>query len=198
VVAAADDTRRRIERDLHDGAQQRLVSLGLRLRTAQKSIPPDLTELDGDLALVAEGLTGVMDELREMARGIHPAILAAGGLGPALRTLARRSPVPVELDVRVDARPAESVEVAAYYVVSESLTNAAKHAQASLVRVTVHADGDQIFVDVHDDGRGGADATRGSGLLGLRDRVEAQNGDFTVISTPGTGTEVGARMPLHP
>ena len=137
VVAAADEARRQIERDLHDGAQQRLVSLGLELRAAQTAVPPELTELDGELSRIVQGLADVQDELREIALGIHPAILAEGGLGPALKTLARRSPVPVELDVRVNGRLPERVEVAAYYVVAETLTNAAKHAHASVVRVEV-------------------------------------------------------------
>ena len=139
IVATADETRRRIERDLHDGAQQRLVSLALELRAAQAAVPPELGELEDELSRVAEGLASVMDELREIARGIHPAILAEGGLGPALKTLARRSPIPVELDVRAEARLPERVEVATYYVVSETLTNAAKHAHASVVHVDVEA-----------------------------------------------------------
>jgi len=139
VVAAADETRRRIERDLHDGAQQRLVSLGLALQAAQAAVPPQLGELEGELASVAGGLASVQEDLQEMARGIHPAILARGGLGPALKTLARRCPVPVELDVRGSARLPERVEVAAYYLVAEALTNAAKHAHASVVHVDAEA-----------------------------------------------------------
>jgi signal transduction histidine kinase len=138
----------------------------------------------------------VMDELREMARGIHPAILAEGGLGPALKMLARRSPIPVELDVRVDARLPERVEVATYYIVSETLTNAAKHARASVVHVEVEALERALRVSVRDDGAGGVDPTRGSGLIGLKDRVEALGGAITVESPPGAGTSVRVELPL--
>ena len=196
IVATADETRRRIERDLHDGAQQRLVSLVLELRTAQAAVPTELGELEDELSRVAEGLVSVMDELREMARGIHPAILAEGGLGPALKTLARRSPIPVELDVSAEGRLPEQVEVAAYYVVSETLTNAAKHAHATVVHVGVEAVGGVVRVSVRDDGDGGADAARGSGLVGLKDRVEALGGAITVESPPGAGTSVHVELPL--
>jgi signal transduction histidine kinase len=196
IVAAADETRRRIERDLHDGAQQRLVSLGLELRAAQATLPPGLGELDGELSRVAQGLASVQEELREIARGIHPAILAEGGLGPALKTLARRSPTPVALDVRVEARLPERVEVATYYVVSEALTNAAKHARASAVHVEVEAADDVVRLSVRDDGAGGADPTRGSGLVGLKDRVETLGGTITVESPSGEGTTVYVELPL--
>ena len=175
IVAAADQTRRRIERDLHDGAQQRLVSLALRLRVAQAAVPPDSTELAVQLdSLVGEAIS-TLDELRELARGIHPVVLAEGGLCPALETLARRSAVPAELHCGIDGRLPEQVEIAAYYVVSEALTNAAKHAEASMVQIqvdTVEGDGtDVLRVEIRDDGRGGADLARGTGLLGLKDRV---------------------------
>ena len=195
IVATADETRRRIERDLHDGAQQRLVSLALELRAVQAMLPPEFGDLDGELSRVAEGLTSVLDELRETARGIHPAILAEGGLGPALKTLARRSAVPVELDVRVDARLPERIEVATYYIVSETLTNAAKHAQASIVRVGVEAVDGVVRVSVRDDGAGGADSARGTGLIGLRDRVEALGGAIAVDSPLGAGTSVRIELP---
>jgi signal transduction histidine kinase len=198
IVAAADDTRRRIERDLHDGAQQRLVALGLELRAAQAAVPTALGELDRELARVAEGLASVQDELREFARGIHPAILAEGGLGPALKTLARRSPVPVELEVKAPWRLPEPVEVATYYVVSEALTNAAKYAQASVVRVDVRTVDGTLRLRVRDDGGGGADPTRGSGLVGLKDRVEALGGVIAVQSPLGEGTCLDAALPLHP
>jgi len=197
VVATADETRRRIERDLHDGAQQRLVSLRLALRAAQTTVPPQLGELGDELEQVADGLEGVLDELREMARGIHPAILAKGGLAPALKTLARRWTVPVKLDVRAVARLPERVEVAAYYVVSEALTNAAKHAQASLVNVEVETVEGALRLCVRDDGVGGADPIRGSGLVGLRDRVEALGGAITIQSPPGSGTAVRVELPLN-
>jgi signal transduction histidine kinase len=196
IVAASDEARRRIERDLHDGAQQRLVSLGLTLRAAQTAVPPKLGELGGELANVAEGLTNVLDELRELASGIHPAILAKGGLGSALRTLARRSTVPVELDVQAQAKLPEQVEVAAYYVVSEALTNAAKHAQASVVHVDAEAVEGALRLCVRDDGAGGADPARGSGLVGLKDRVEALGGSIAVQSPVGAGTTLHAELPL--
>jgi signal transduction histidine kinase len=196
IVTAADAARRGVERDLHDGAQQRLVSLGLELRSVQAEVPPGLPTMARSLSRVADGLADVQDELMEIARGLHPAILARGGLGPALRTLARRSPIPVELDVKIDERMAERVEVPAYYVVSEALTNAAKHAGASVVRVGVEAVERALRVFVHDDGVGGADPTRGSGLVGLKDRVEAFGGTIVVDSPLGEGTTLLVELPL--
>ncbi len=196
IVAASDEARRRIERDLHDGAQQRLVTLGLALAAAQTAVPPQLGELAGELADIAQGLASVLDELREMARGIHPAILAQGGLIPALKTLARRCPVPVELDMRAAARLPERVEVAAYYVVSEALTNTAKHAHASVVNVEVEAVEGTLRLCVRDDGAGGADPVRGSGLVGLKDRVEALGGTITIQSPAGAGTALRVELPL--
>jgi signal transduction histidine kinase len=197
IITAADQTRRRIERDLHDGAQQRLVSLGLELRAAQAAVPPNLGELEGTVSRVAEGLAGVQEDLREIARGIHPAILAEGGLGPALKTLARRSRVPVELDVRPQARLAERIEVAAYYVVAETLTNVAKHAHASVVHVEAEAADGILHLEVRDDGEGGADSSQGSGLAGLHDRVEALGGTLTLQSMLGAGTSVHVELPLE-
>jgi signal transduction histidine kinase len=196
IVAAADETRRRIERDLHDGAQQRLVSLGLELRAVQAGVPPALGELERELSRLADGLASMQEELREFAHGIHPAILAEGGLGPALKTLARRCAVPVELDVEAHVRLPEQVEVATYYVVSEALTNAAKHAHASVVRVNVRSDEMLLRVGVRDDGSGGADPVRGSGLVGLKDRVEALRGTITVNSPLGAGTSLDVELPL--
>jgi signal transduction histidine kinase len=196
VVAAADETRRRIERDLHDGAQQRLVSLALALRAAQAAVPPGLGDLGSELANVGEGLVSVMDDLREMARGIHPGILSEGGLAPALKMLARRSAVPVEINVHADARLPERVEVAAYYVVSEALTNAAKHAHASVVHVSAETAGQVLHLHVRDDGTGGADPVRGSGLIGLKDRVEALGGTIIVDSPAGAGTSLHAELPI--
>jgi signal transduction histidine kinase len=196
VVAASDATRRQIERDLHDGVQQRLVSLGLELRAAEAALPPD-HELRGRLAHTANGLAGALDDLVEISRGIHPAILAAGGLGPALRTLARRSAVPVALDLHSDRRLPERVEVAAYYLVSEALTNAAKHAHASVVHVDVDADDSIVRIAIRDDGIGGADPARGSGLLGLTDRVEALGGRMEVASPAGRGTSLLVRIPIE-
>jgi signal transduction histidine kinase len=196
IVAASDETRRRVERDLHDGAQQRLVTLGLSLRSTQAELPHDLEEVHAELSHIGAGLTAVLDELREISRGIHPAILSEGGLAPALKTLARRSPTPVALDVRVDGRLPDGVEVCAYYVVSEMLTNTAKHAQASAVHVDVgQADG-VLHVVVRDDGVGGADPRRGSGLVGLRDRVEALGGSIAFESANGAGTVVEVQLPL--
>jgi signal transduction histidine kinase len=197
VVAAADEARRRIERDLHDGAQQRLVSLGLQLREARAAVPKQLGELDRNLAYVADGLASVGEELREISRGIHPAILSDGGLGPALRALARRSTVAVELDVRPDRRLPERVEVAAYYVVSEALTNAAKHAHASAVHVDVDAGDSIVKLAIRDDGVGGADPRRGSGLIGLTDRVEALGGRIEMASPVGSGTSLMVRIPIE-
>jgi predicted ATPase/signal transduction histidine kinase len=185
IVAAGDQARRRIERDLHDGAQQRLVTLALRLRNAQ---------LDDFAAEAIE----IADELRELARGIHPAILADGGLRPALKTLARRCTIPVELQVRVDRRLPEPIEIAAYYLVAEALTNAVKHAHASTIRVEVDAADAMLQVRVRDDGRGGADLAGGSGLVGLKDRMEALGGRLWVQSTRGAGTSLTAELPLIP
>jgi signal transduction histidine kinase len=196
IVATADETRRRIERDLHDGAQQHLVSLALQLRAAQAAVPPELTELDAELDGVAAGLSDVQEELREFARGIHPAILAEGGLGPALRALARRSKLPVQVDVRTARRLPEPLEVGAYYVVSEALANVAKHARASAVDVDVDAHGGRLNVRVRDDGVGGAELGRGSGLIGLKDRVEALGGQIVVDSPPGAGTTLSAELPI--
>ncbi|WP_432970822.1 sensor histidine kinase [Dactylosporangium sp. CA-233914] len=196
IVATADTTRRRIERNLHDGAQQRLVSLALQLRTARAAVPPTAGELAQQLDDIADELTGVLDELREIARGLHPATLAEGGLRPALKTLAHRSPVPVHLDLHTDARFPEPIEIAAYYAVSEALTNAAKHAAASAVDVEVNADDSTLRVRVRDNGRGGADPTRGSGIVGLQDRVEALGGGLSLRSPPGGGTTVEIALPL--
>jgi signal transduction histidine kinase len=196
IVAAGDEARRRFERDLHDGAQQRLVSMGLKLRSAEASVPPDLGSVREQLAEIVDLLTGVFHDLQEISRGIHPAILSRGGLGPALRTLARRSSVPVELRLDVDQRLPDSVEVAAYYIVAESLTNAAKHAQASEVRVTVDTDGPNVRLSIRDDGIGGANSVRGSGLIGLRDRAEALGGHLQISSPTGSGTSLQATIPL--
>jgi signal transduction histidine kinase len=197
VVAAADQARRRIERDLHDGTQQRLVSLVLDLRAAQAAAPPELPELRAQLARVADGLTGALEDLRELSRGIHPAVLSEGGLAPALKALARRSAVPVELEVEVPARLAEPVEVAAYYVVSEALANTAKHAHASVIHVRVQAGDDRLQLSVRDDGVGGATPGRGSGLVGLTDRVQALGGTITIHSPAGQGTRLQIDLPVQ-
>jgi signal transduction histidine kinase len=198
IVAAADHARRRIERDLHDGAQQRLVSLALRLRTAQAALPPELDALGAQLGDAVTEATDALDELRETARGIHPSILAEGGLGAALRALARRSPIPVDLDVRVDGRLPDQVELASYYVVAEAVTNAARHARASTLAVTIAADAAKavLRVEVSDDGTGGADFAHGTGLVGLRDRVEALGGRILLDSPHGAGTTLRMEVPL--
>jgi signal transduction histidine kinase len=197
IVTAADDARRRIERDLHDGTQQRLVSLALELRGTEATVPPEQEELRAQLARAARGLAAATDDLQQISRGIHPAILSEGGLGPALKTLARRSAVPVELNVRTDRRLPQPVEVAAYYVVSEALTNAAKHAHASTVQVDVTADDTLVELSIRDDGVGGADAGRGSGLIGLTDRVEALGGTLEIASPVGSGTCLHVEIPIE-
>src|SRR6478736_4602578 len=196
IVAAGDDARRRLERDLHDGAQQRLVALGLQTRLAEASVPPEQPSLREKLDKIVSGLAAVSADLQEISRGIHPAILSKGGLGPALKTLGRRSAVPVDLDLGVDRRLPDSVEVGAYYVVSEALTNAAKHARASVVKVGIQTQGANLLLWIRDGGIGGADAANGSGLIGLTDRVEALGGTLTVISPPGQGTSLHAELPL--
>jgi signal transduction histidine kinase len=196
IVTAADQTRRRIERDLHDGVQQRLVSLALGQRSALAMVPPESPELQARLSRVADGLAGALEELQEIARGIHPAILAQGGLAAALKILARRSAVPVELEVRAGTRLPEPVEVAAYYVVSEALTNTAKHAHASAVHVAVEARDGVLELSIRDDGRGGAEPARGSGLIGLTDRVDALGGTIEVASPVGAGTTLLIRLPI--
>jgi signal transduction histidine kinase len=197
IVAAGDETRRQIERDLHDGVQQRLVSLALAQRRAEAMVPSDLRELRAQLSGVVDGLTGALDELQEISRGIHPAILANGGLVPALKTLARRSAVPVQLEVRAGTRLPEPVEVAAYYVVSEALTNTAKHAHASAVQVALEARDGVLGLSIRDNGRGGADPARGSGLIGLTDRVDALGGTIEVASPAGQGTTLLITLPIE-
>ncbi len=196
IVKAADQTRRRIERDLHDGIQQRLVSLALDLRATQASLPTQLAQLHAQLDRVADGLSQALEELRETSRGIHPAALSQGGLGPALKVLARRCPLPVQADLKLQTRLPEPVEVAAYYVVAEALTNAAKHAHASLAHLAVQAHRDRLHLSVADDGVGGADPTRGSGLVGLSDRVQALGGTITVHSPTGQGTTLQIALPI--
>ncbi|MGH3244862.1 MAG: sensor histidine kinase, partial [Trebonia sp.] len=181
--------------DLHDGAQQRLVALALRLRMAADP-STERGEPRAEMADAAAELMGVIDDLREISRGIHPAILSKAGLRPALRALGRRSAVPVELDVRVHDRLSEPVEVGVYYVVSEMLANAEKHARASVVEVGVETSGGRLRVRVHDDGIGGADPVRGSGLLGLKDRIEALGGTFSVHSPVDHGTTVTCELPV--
>jgi signal transduction histidine kinase len=194
IVATADETRRRIERDLHDGIQQRLVTLTLEVRTAMDALPSERREL---MAEVAEGLTTALDELREVARGVHPAVLSEGGLGPALRSVVRRSVLPVRLDMGDVERLPPPVEVAAYYAVCEALTNAAKHARASAAEVKFELRNGALRVSITDDGVGGADPARGSGIIGLADRVEAMGGVLAVTSPPGAGTSMTLELPTR-
>jgi signal transduction histidine kinase len=197
IVTAADEARQRIERDLHDGAQQRLVTLALRLREIQASVPPEAGDFARRLDGVATGLDAALDELREIARGIHPAVLAQGGLRPALQALARRCPVPVDLQVRVPAaRLPGPAEIAAYYVVSEALTNTARHADATAATVEVTCAEGALRVSVRDNGHGGADLAHGTGLVGLKDRVEALGGRLALGGSSGAGTSLDVRIPL--
>jgi PAS domain S-box-containing protein len=196
IVTASDEARRRIERDLHDGAQQRLVALGLDLQAVEMSIPPELQEARSGLERVQREIEAVLEGVRELSQGLHPALLSQGGLGPSLRALARRSPIQVNLDVVVEKRPPESIETAAYYVVSEALTNAAKHSEATEMSVTVASAGNTLRVTVEDNGLGGAEASAGSGLVGLIDRVEALGGRFALDSPLNEGTRISIELPL--
>jgi signal transduction histidine kinase len=198
IVAAADETRRRLERDLHDGIQQRLVSLALKARTIEMMTPQPVDKIQGELSLLADGLGTALDELREVSHGIHPAILSEAGLGPALEALARRSAVPVELDLNLGPRLGEHAEAAGYYIASEAITNVAKHAQASVIGVCVDGCDGVLTLSISDDGVGGADPSRGSGIIGLRDRVEALGGTILVLSPPGHGTTLHAQLPADP
>ena len=197
IVAAADEARRHIERDLHDGVQQRLVSLALGLRLASEGADEG-TDLRPQLSQIEEGLIGAVEDLRELSHGIHPAILSEGGLRPALATLARRSGVPVELGIRGLERLPEPIEVGVYYVVSETLTNAAKHAQATVVHVDLDVDDSLLTLVVRDDGVGGADTGNGTGLVGLQDRVHALGGRIEIASPAGSGTSLLVSLPLEP
>ncbi len=196
IVAAADEGRRRLERDLHDGAQQRLIALGLQTRLAEGSVPPGMPALKAQLGDIVSVLAGVSADLQEISRGIHPAILSNGGLGPALKTLARRSAIPVTLDLAIDRRLPDPVEVGAYYLVSEALTNAAKHSRASEVAVCGQIKDHTLSLSIHDDGIGGADAGKGSGLVGLKDRIEALGGRIRIMSPVGRGTSFDVTIPL--
>ncbi|MEV6931796.1 histidine kinase [Dactylosporangium sp. NPDC051485] len=197
LVIASDRSRRRLERDLHDGIQQRLIAIALDVRRAEADVPSGMTGLRQQLSTVVTGLGDAVNEVRELSRGVHPAMLTEGGLKPALRTLARRCDTPVELDVQLDGRAPESVEVAAYYVAAEALTNVTKYAQATVVQVGARVQRGYLQLTVHDDGVGGADPKRGTGLTGLADRVEALGGVLTVDSPPGRGTRLQAQLPMN-
>jgi signal transduction histidine kinase len=195
IVEAGDEARRRIERDLHDGTQQRLITLTLRLQRALAEVPPSAPAARAELVEAERELSSTIDEVQELSRGLHPAQLARGGLRPALRALARRSPIPVEVAVDGERLPA-SVETAVYYVVSEALTNAIKHSAATSLVVTVAADSDAVRATVADNGVGGAKVGAGSGLTGLNDRVEAIGGRFAVASPSGGGTTISVELPI--
>jgi signal transduction histidine kinase len=196
IISAADEARRRVMRDLHDGAQQRIVALTLRTRRLAQSQAAQEAGLDAELRSLTVDLKEVLVELRTIASGLHPAALSHGGLAPALRTLARRSPVPMELDIRLSGEVTESVEVAVYYFVAETVTNTTKHAGASRVEVTIEGRDSHLWVCVRDDGVGGADPACGSGLVGLKDRIEAFGGTMTLDSPTGKGTTLVAQFPL--
>ncbi|MER7273852.1 DUF4118 domain-containing protein [Dactylosporangium sp. NPDC000244] len=207
LVFAADEARRGIERELHDCVQQRLISLGLELRFAEAMIPEEFGEVRSRLSDTSAGLSAAFDDLQRIVRGIHPALLSQGGLVPAVKALARRSAVPVAVRGRLNHRLPGYVEVAAYHVISEAIANSAKHADASEVSVEIgvvadepatdeSAPGEIFSVTIHDDGAGGADPNQGSGLAGLRDRVEALGGTLTVTSPAGCGTSVNMKLPM--
>jgi signal transduction histidine kinase len=196
IVTAADNARRGLERDLHDGAQQRLVSVGLQIQALADSIPTELDGFRARLSAITDGMTGLSNDLQRISRGIHPAILSTGGLGAALKTLARRSAVPANVDLHIEERLSAPAEIAAYYLVAEALTNVAKHAQASEVNMRVANENGILHVQIQDDGVGGANARKGSGLIGLKDRVEALGGRMEIMSAPGRGTSLFAMIPV--
>jgi PAS domain S-box-containing protein len=196
IVTAADEARRRIERNLHDGVQQQLVSLQLELKAVDAGVPPELRQTHDDIDRVQGILGTVLDDVREIAQGVHPATLSQWGLGPAVRTLARRSPIPVELELQVPDRLPQSVEIAVYYAVSEALANVAKHARATYAAVTVNVGDGWLHAVVRDDGVGGVDTARGTGIAGLVDRVEALGGRLSLASAPQQGTTVAVSLPL--
>jgi signal transduction histidine kinase len=197
MIAVGLAERRRLERDLHDGAQQRLVSLALDLRLARSSLRDDPDSAAQLLGAADEELARALDELRELARGLHPAVLSDRGLDPAVDALASRSPLPVEIERRLGERVADEIELAAYYVIAESLTNVAKYADASQAMVRLGRENGDVVVEVEDDGVGGADPRRGTGLRGLADRLAALGGDLEIASDPGAGTRVTAKIPCE-
>jgi signal transduction histidine kinase len=197
IVEAGDNARRRIERDLHDGAQQQLVSLSLQLRVLKARLKAD-PELAGLVDQLSAQLAQALEELRELARGIHPAVLTDHGLGPALAALTNRIPIEVAPELETEERLPPPVESAAYFVIAEALTNVVKYAQANLARVVIRRRGPDLIVTVSDDGVGGASIGRGSGLSGLQDRVSAVGGTLSIDSPPGRGTRLTARLPCTP
>jgi signal transduction histidine kinase len=197
IVEASDAERRRLERNLHDGAQQRLVALSVGLRLARAKIGDSPQEAEELLGIASQELSDTLTELRELAQGIHPAVLTEQGLEAALEVLAARTPLPVELEVRLPERLPGPVEATAYYVVSEALANVVKHACAGSARVYAERTEGPVQIEVADDGVGGADPRGGSGLSGLRDRVEALDGTLAIESPTGLGTLVRAELPLR-
>jgi PAS domain S-box-containing protein len=197
IVTAADEARRRIERNLHDGTQQRLIALGLDLQRARAAIPADLSDTHFALAGVEQDLEAVLGDLRELSHGLHPPLLSRLGLGPSVQALARRSPIPVQVDVQLPERPAEPLETAVYYVVSEALTNAIKHSRASEIVVTIRSAPGYLHATIVDDGLGGADPSGGSGLTGLVDRVDALGGRLVLDTPVGRGTRIAVELPLE-
>ncbi len=197
IVEAGDEARRRIERDLHDGAQQHLVSLGMRLRLAANAASDaDEPALADELEDTITMLNLSLRELRELAHGIHPSLLSSGGLALAVPELAGRCPVPVEVDVQAEGRLPELLESTAYFVLAEALANVAKHSGASRAWVRAHVMDDELVLEVRDNGVGGAALDRGTGMLGIADRVDAVGGTLELESAPGAGTTLRARMPL--
>jgi signal transduction histidine kinase len=196
IVTAGDEQRRKIERDLHDGVQQRLVGLALRLRIAQREFAAKLDpEIEGVLAAGVSELQIVVEELRELARGLHPAVLTEEGLGGALESLAARTPLPIELVSAPDERLPREIEAAAYFVACEAVANAVKHSEATAVRISAERRDGKLVIEIEDDGVGGAKENGGSGLRGLVDRVEAHGGTLRVESEPGRGTRVVGELP---
>jgi GAF domain-containing protein len=197
IVAAGDEARRRIERNLHDGTQQRLIALGLDLQRARAAIPTEQPETHSALAEAEQDLEAILADLRELSHGLHPQLLSRLGLGPSLRSLARRSPIPVQLNVDLPERPPAPLETAVYYVVSEALTNAIKHSRATEISITITSD-ETLRASIVDNGVGDADPRSGSGLTGLLDRVDALGGRFALESPPRGGTKISIELPVEP
>jgi PAS domain S-box-containing protein len=196
IVAATDEARRKIERNLHDGTQQRLIALGLDLQAVRMNVPAEQQDTRLGLERIEREIEAVLEDVRELSRGLHPGLLSKRGLGPSLRALARKSPVKVDLDIDIETRPAEAIETAVYYVVSETLTNAAKHSQASTISVAVTTSNGLLRATIEDDGIGGAEASAGSGLVGVIDRIEALGGRFALDSPVNAGTRISIELPL--
>jgi PAS domain S-box-containing protein len=196
IVAATDEARRKIERNLHDGTQQRLIALGLDLQAVRMNVPAEQHDTRSGLERIEREIEAVLEDVRELSRGLHPGLLSKRGLGPSLRALARKSPIKVDLDIDIESRPAEAIETAVYYVASEALTNAAKHSQASTISVAVATSDDLLRATIEDDGIGGAEASAGSGLVGVIDRIEALGGRFAIDSPVNAGTRISIELPL--